>query len=166
MDECSLLSIPTACSRWALNGKQPKNTHLTSKRKRITIFGAVDLRSGEQTSIFIDRGDSKSMIKFIDIIAEKYAGKEVELILDNVSFHKSKEVLNHIETLENIRLCYLPPYAPDLNPQEWIFKDFRKTVTHNHRYKVFESLVKASEKFFCAIKQPNLLNYVVVYDTM
>lgn len=159
MDECSLMSVPTKGAAWAPKGRRPKVVAFTSKRKRITVFGAIDLRTGEHTAMFIDKGDSESMKCFPDVLAEKYAGKELEILLDNATHHKSKKTREHAGKIQGLSLRYIPSYAPDLNPQEWVFRDFRRTVTHNHRFSAFDSLKKAAGKFFCSIGTPNLLNY-------
>lgn len=84
------------------------------------------------------------------------------MILDNVRFHHSKAVQEFLQKNPRLEFFFLPPYAPDLNPQEWIFKWFRKEVTHNHSFSSFESLLKASYSFFLDIQNPNLLSLITL----
>ena len=59
--------------------------------------------------------DTSVVISFIDMLAKKYKEK-IYIILDNAIYHKSKELLAHIERYHKgwLELVYLPPYSPDL----------------------------------------------------
>jgi len=147
---------------WSHIGKQPKITTFTSKRKRQSIIAAINLKNGAQTSLFFETGDSKTFIEFLKVVLKEYPEGKICMILDNVRFHHSKMVQEFLQTHSRLKFLFLPPYSPDLNPQEWIFKWFRKEVTHNHNFATFDSLVKASYKFFTKIQNPNLLSLITV----
>ena len=51
-----------------------------------------------------------------------------ELILDNVRSHHARTVVAHAKRL-NIILVFLPPYSPDLNPIEYIWKDIKRVIS-------------------------------------
>jgi putative transposase len=59
--------------------------------------------------------------------------------LDNATWHKSKI----LEIPENIRLFYLPPRTPEMNPVEQIWKEIRKRSFKN---KIFQSLENVVDK--------------------
>ena len=48
------------------------------------------------------------------------------VILDNAAIHHVQEVEDLIETQDGCRLCYLPPYSPELNPAEGVFSQIKK----------------------------------------
>jgi transposase len=50
-----------------------------------------------------------------------FAGKELVVILDNYSTHKSKKVARYVKRFPMIHLFYLPPYSPEYNPVERIW---------------------------------------------
>ena len=54
------------------------------------------------------------------------------IVLDNASFHKAKKLV----VPSNIRLIFLPPYSPELNPAEKVWQKFKRAFTN----KLFESI--------------------------
>ena len=59
-------------------------------------------------------------------------GKKIVLVLDNASSHRSRKVAQFAhKRRRRLQLLYLPPYSPDLNPAERIWKNHRYRVTHN-----------------------------------
>ena len=152
-DECSLLSIPTVTRLWAETGNQPRVMTLTSKRERRTILAATNLRSGQQTSLIFNTGDSITFIELLKQILKDYPNQNITLILDNVRFHHAKKVKAFLQESPNkrLKLFFLPPYSPDLNPQEWVFKWFRSEVTHNHCFHSFADLIQATSQFLISI---------------
>ena len=147
---------------WAKKGRQPKVITFTSKRERKSIIAATNLRTGAQTSLFFDTGDSRTFIEFLKVVLQEYPQENICMILDNVRFHHSKLVQEFLEKNSRLEFMFLPLYSPDLNPQEWIFKWFRKEVTHNHNFTSFNSLLNASYDFFTPLQKPNLLSLITV----
>jgi transposase len=86
------------------------------------------MSSGElEDFMFSGSVPSKIFIDFIRSVSEKH-DKPIVFILDNASFHKSKEVQESAEEFKqkNITLKFLPPYSPELNRIE----KFWHTVKH------------------------------------
>ena len=58
--------------------------------------------------------------------------------MDNASFHKSKK----LKIPKNIKIYFIPPYSPELNPQERRFEDIKKFLKN----KIFKSLEELQQK--------------------
>lgn len=54
------------------------------------------------------------------------------VIMDNASIHHVDEVSNLIEQQAGARLCFLPPYSPDLNPCEGVFSQSKSLMKDSH----------------------------------
>lgn len=52
--------------------------------------------------------------------------------MDNTSIHHVDRVSHLVETIAGARLCYLPPYSPDLNPAEGVFSQVKNTMKMNN----------------------------------
>ena len=66
----------------------------------------------------------------------KFGYKNVKILLDNCSFHKSKETLNRLRSFDTT-FIYILPYSPTLAPVELIFGYFKKKfATQNKQDKV------------------------------
>ena len=73
--------------------------------------------------------------------------KEIVIILDNYQPHKNKEFKKACEILK-IKLIYLPPYAPHLNPIEQVWRSVKRVV-HTSFFDTEEELMKIfSDEFF------------------
>ena len=71
--------------------------------------------------------------RFIDFLKDlrKSAGKPIVVIVDGGSYHKSKAVREFLKeegAVQNIRLVLLPPYSPELNPDEQVWNNAKRCL--------------------------------------
>jgi transposase len=99
--------------------------------------------------------NQEEFIKHLKQIIKKYFNKKIFIYLDNAGWHKGKKVKKFLEN-QNIRLIFLPPYSPQLNPVERFWKFMRKNVTHNHFYELVSDFEDAVKKFFKSTKRNNI----------
>ena len=126
---------------WYFKGQEPL---IEAKRKgqSQSFYGALNLNSGKETAIKVKRQNSKASIEFLKKLGEIYSSKHILLIWDNASWHKSKLIKAFLKTTSQFTLMNFPPYAPEFNPQEQIWKALRQNVTHNRFEKDFDILIK------------------------
>ncbi len=90
------------------------------------------------------------------LIRHKRKGKTIVVIVDNASWHKSRELQPWLEAHKGIiRLDYLPPYSPDLNAIERVWKLTRRLRTHNRYFKTLDELIETVCEQFKAWSRPN-----------
>lgn len=71
----------------------------------------------------------KDIVEFLEKIkVENKEYKAIVLVLDNFSSHRSKIVKDKAEEL-GVYLLYLPPYSPDLNPIEFLWKSIKRIIS-------------------------------------
>ena len=88
------------------------------------------------------------MICALRELTKRHQYKKLCLVWDNAKWHRSKELrelLGKGKELSHIRFIWLPPYAPDKNPQEKVWK-IGKDAVKNTVAKTFEELKKVFEK--------------------
>ncbi len=90
-------------------------------------FGFYSL-NGNSVLRFQDHSRKKNIILFLKSIRESNPEKPIMVILDKFRSHHSKAVKENAVTL-NIKLIFLPPYSPDLNPIEFIWKSVKRIVS-------------------------------------
>jgi transposase len=71
----------------------------------------------------------------------------IYVICDNARYYRSKAVQEYLKG-SRIKLVFLPPYAPNLNLIERLWKFFKKQVLYNRYYESFDAFRKACEEFF------------------
>jgi putative transposase len=68
------------------------------------------------------------VVVFLKEIRDQNPEKRILIILDNFKSHHSKLVVERGDML-NIRLVFIPPYSPDLNPIQFIWKSVKRIVS-------------------------------------
>ena len=95
--------------------------------------GAVSPLDGKFDSQVLPLVNTECMQLFITEIGKRYPEENIVMVVDGAGWHKSKT----FALPENLRLHFLPPYSPDLNPQEHIWDELRENYFHNQ---VFDSM--------------------------
>jgi transposase len=99
--------------------------------------------------------DSRVFANFLYLLRVRNSGNVV-LILDNAKFHKSSYVFATASRL-NITLLFLPPYSPDLNPIELVWKDLKRWV--NTYYYSCYALEFIEYEFYYLVSKGNYTRY-------
>ena len=117
-------------------------------RQRVTLNGALD---AETHQIVIQEDtvlNAENTITFFQKIEANYpAAAVIYLVLDNAGYYRGKKIRAYLEN-SKIELLYLPPYAPNLNLIERVWKFFKKKVLANAYYESFLEFRKACLNFF------------------
>ncbi len=120
----------------------------TARQKRINIIGAITLDNHQVLTMTTDKVHTASMKAFLKKLrAQNPSGKCLHFILDNAAYNKNKELKAFADEL-NIRLHYLSPYSPNLNPIERLWKIMHEVVTYNRYYATFAEFTEAILHFF------------------
>jgi transposase len=123
-----------------------------SGRQRLNLHGALNIETMEITVIESDTIDADSTIDLLVHVTEKYKdSKRIHVILDNARYHYSKKVKEYLEKNKKINLVFLPPYSPELNLIERVWKYFKKNILYNKYYENLKEFRSASENFFRGI---------------
>jgi len=94
-------------------------------KKNVTMFGAI---SGlAKVLMYADRANLKNFKKFLKKLSVK-VGRCV-LVVDRATWHRSQKAVKCAESL-GIILYFLPPYSPELNPIEELWKWIKLNVTY------------------------------------
>lgn len=117
------------------------------KRKRLNLFGVVNIKAGEVIQWGCKSAKKISFIKFLTIIWKKYPHRLVWIYLDNLPTHKSNKVKEFLEKHPNIQLRYFPKYSPELNPKEYWHHHLRKKFLNNTSSKYLPALMRAINTF-------------------
>jgi transposase len=91
--------------------------------------------TGELRWVFGDRKNSALFVAQIRDLARRYRSyRRIHLILDNFGIHDSRRTRAVLSMVGGkVKLHFLPPYCPDSNPIEHVWKQVHDNVTRNHR---------------------------------
>lgn len=131
---------------WTL-GKRLEVKAPQRNRQRLNCFGAVCPKNGEIIQMASKESKTPAFIRFLNKIARKYHNKKIILYLDNLPVHKARKVREFIERHPNIRLEFMPPYSPDLNPQEQWWNYERRKLLNNRNFRSAHQLATSMSWF-------------------
>ncbi len=144
---------PVISYGWIKKGEDFEVLTHNSFRYRLNINGAVDIDSLEVITRRSDRVNSASICELLRAIrAKNSSGELIQLIMDNAAYNRSSKVKELAEEL-GIKLIYLPPYSPNLNPIERLWKFFKKKVLYNKYYETRSDFEAACTNFFRYIRK-------------
>ncbi len=132
---------------WILKGKV-KNIKTNSGRKRLNLNGAFSLKGysvviNEEKTI-----NTKAIIRLFSKLKEKHKKGKIYLILDNASYHHSKETKAWLKRNRRFKLLFIPAYSPNLNIIERLWWFFHKKVIYHKYYEKFSEFRNAALEFF------------------
>jgi transposase len=132
---------------WIKTGSD-KAIGTVASRTRMNITGVIDLSTMKVITSEFETINGENITKFLAQVKATYAkAKKVHVILDQAGYHKSNIVVDF--ALQNgIKLHYLPPYSPNLNPIERLWKVMNETARNNVVFKSAEEFRKRIRKFF------------------
>lgn len=135
----------TACG-WIKKG-ECKTLQTTGKQKRLHLVGALNLKNMEVVVREYQTIDADAMIRFFKDLEPLRDNGEIHVILDNAAVHKNNKLADYLKGTR-IRLHYLPPYSPNLNPIERLWKIFRETTLYNRYFDTCWDFFAAVREFF------------------
>jgi transposase len=124
-----------------------KTIKTTNKQTRLHIIGALrlenmDFNVGEYSTI-----GGEEVLGFLKSLEERSKASKIYVIADNGSANKNKLIQEYLKT-SKIEIVYLPPYSPNLNPIERLWKVMRETVVYNKFYERFAEFAQKIREFF------------------
>lgn len=122
--------------------------------KNFYIYTALEYKTGKEFSVFASHVDTSCMNIFLAEFAEWLKNDNAFIIMDQAGWHKSKD----LKVPQNIRIIYLPPYSPELNPVERFWQYIKDNVLKNKIFEDLQSLQDALSVFIDLIDPSTTLS--------
>ena len=159
LDECHFQQHGSRCVMWVPpEQKDPVVLHAPTK-KSVSLFGAVNLSSGKLLHSISPVFNAVTFFEFLKMLSKRGGkSKRLIVILDNARYHHAL-LLKHwlYKKRKRINLLFLPPYSPELNPIERVWKLTRKNRTHNQFFPSLDCLVKTVKEQLTIWGVPNAI---------
>ena len=119
----------------------------------LSLYAAFNTKTGEVLGKTADRHTSEQFVAFLtDLVAQQPPGKEIHVIADNLSAHKTTRVAEFLQTHSTVRLHFTPTYSSWLNQVElWFAKVERDVIARG----VFTSVKDLAKKLMRYIRHYN-----------
>lgn len=141
---------------WAKCGCQPQVKSAPTQEK-VAFSGFVNPNTGQLLVNECDKFNYETIMESVKAFtATQPKGKKILVILDNASWHKKAVRLMRGETLfKNLEFLFLPPYSPELNPIERVWRITRRERTHNRFFEKLQILKSVLTTYFETLRTPN-----------
>ena len=145
LDEAGFQSDPPLGRTYGLKGKTPVVT-TSGQRQSINVISAVNARGEFWAATYTGKLDAEAFVAFLNNFMRGRKGK-VFLVVDGHPAHKANRVKGLIETMKGrLELHFLPPYAPDLNPDEFVWSYMKGNGVSKKPLKQNESMRQRVEE--------------------
>jgi len=147
---------------WLPRGEETKLKSNTG-RQRANLSGALDEETHEVIVQEHKTLNADATISFLKILERRHPNAPtIYIILDNAGYYKGEKIREYLKN-SRIKLIFLPPYAPNLNLIERLWKFFKKQVLYNQYYETFSEFRNACLGFF---HKKNLRKYKCQLDAL
>jgi len=126
-DEAGIQNTADYVKGYAPIGQTPV-VRVESKKMKINKLSAISCRGKLRFMLYKGNMDADKLIDFMRRLV-KDTTKKVFMIVDNLRVHHSKKVMAWVEQHKSeIEIFYLPPYAPEYNPDELLNSDLKRGI--------------------------------------
>lgn len=134
---------------WILKGKaNDKLVKTNSGRDRLNLNGALSFEGRSAIVLAEKTVNSQATLHLFETIKKKHPHNRIYLVLDNASHHHSLEVRHWLLHHPRFKPIFLPPYSPNLNLIERLWRFFHQRVTYNRYFETLEEFRTVSLDFF------------------
>lgn len=150
---------PAYC--WAPGGVRPA---VKSQRVREStyVYGCVSPQDGDLFSLILPYADTDQMEYFMDAFAERLNGQPALLILDGAAWHKADRIK---QKHKNIHVEHQPPYSPELNPTEHVWKHLRQNYLKNRYWESMDELEDSlKDALFDCMQNPATIQSMTAFN--
>ena len=166
LDEAGFQSDPPLGRTCGLKGKTPVVV-TSGQRQSINVISAVNARGEFWAATYTGKLNAEAFVAFLKNFIKGRPGK-IFLVVDGHPAHKANSVKHYLRSLEGrLELHCLPPYAPDLNPDEFVWSHMKSNGVSKKPLKKNESLRERVEEDLAKIKaNRNLVRSFFCADTV
>jgi len=115
-----------------------KTTLLVDRQRDAQNYlGFLNQTSGRCELIRLEWQNGPTIIAALKQLVAKHRGKKIVIVWDNAAWHKTKDLRQLLaagQPLQNVHLIAMPPYAPDHNPIEHVWKDTKEHIANIQRF--------------------------------
>jgi len=156
LDEVGVRSDSPLGRSYGLKGRTPV-VKTSGQRQKVNAVSAVNAKGAFWYNVYTGMMNAT---RFVEMLKDLMKGrkKPVCLVVDGLAVHKAKLVAKHVEsTRGRLELHFLPPYAPDLNPDEFAWSHLKQNGTSKKPLRKNEALRDRVETDLAAIKRDRRL---------
>lgn len=135
----------TTMAVWAPKGQRPV-VRADPSREKVCFYGTLDLRTGRDMVTRVSVMNAEATAQHLVQILEAIPERPIVLFWDRAPWHSGQPVRDVLTANPRLEIIRFPVAAPELNPQEHVWKAVRRAVSHNHTQQRLPELADRIEK--------------------
>jgi transposase len=143
-DEASLYLQATIHRVWAARG-QPPLVRADPSRAKTAFYGTLNLHTGEVIATREPVMNAKASARHLQTVLDAFPDRPLLLLWDRAPWHNGATLRALLAANPRLDIMLLPVAAPDLNPQEHVWKATRRAISHNHLFPRLDDLADRFE---------------------
>ena len=144
-DEASLYLQATTTAVWAPRGQTPI-VRVHPSRDKVSFYGTLNLHTGQAVTTREEKMNGEATARHLEKVLATYPDVPILLLWDRAKWHGGPVVRALLQAHPRIEVMRFPTAAPDLNPQEMVWKATRAVISHNHDERQLASLADRFEQ--------------------
>ena len=139
---------------WHPKGQTPVKKAKLEIHKSQVIYGGLSLRQGKVIACQTTRHKAENTIQFLNKVKEfkqsyySDTTKPILLLWDGAGCHRGEKIQQWLTDNPNIvDLDYFPPYSPELNPQEHVWKELKRHINHLRGTSILTEIMNEAMNF-------------------
>lgn len=153
MDEASLYLQATMTRVWAPRGHAPV-VPADAGRAKTSFYGTLNLRTGHVHAMQAQTLTAEATAAHLEHMLTAHPDVPILLLWDRAPWHRGAAIREVLCTHPRLELMLLPVAAPDLNPQEHVWKATRQAISHNHAIPTLPALATHFETYLTSTTFP------------
>jgi transposase len=118
---------------WFAKGKQ-RRIKTTGKHRGVKLLATLDYAEGKIVWKEDEQYNAEAFLSFLEQVLAAYPIGKIVMILDNARIHHAKLLENFLKKNQRLELIFLPPYSPELNLVEGLWKWLKSDVINKVFY--------------------------------
>ncbi|MFD9116778.1 IS630 family transposase [Streptomyces bottropensis] len=146
-DQVGIRSDQVTGRTWGEKGRTPI-VRRTGNRFSVNAMSAISTKGRMHFMVFTETFDAKVMCRFLDRLIGHF-DRKIHLVVDGHSAHRSRVVRTWLaDHSDRIELHFLPSYSPELNPDELVNADLKRSLPMSSRARNQAQLAAETRRFF------------------
>ena len=150
-DEAWMYLQSTTMSVWSVRGQTPV-VRVDPGRTKVGFYGTINLHTGEEIVTRSTELNNTMTAQHLQEILDHHPVRRIVLLWDRAKWHRGPAIRKLVAENPRLQLIEFPTAAPDLNPQEQVWKKTRRAVSHNH---IFPKLPELADRFELHLRSNN-----------
>jgi transposase len=130
-DEAWMYLQATTKNVWSPRGQTP-TVPADPGRRKVGFYGTLNLQTGEDIVTRSETFNAQVSAQHLEQILETIPDRPILLFWDRATWHRGEPIDQVLAENPRLEIIHYPVAAPELNPQEQVWKHTRQAISHNH----------------------------------